>query len=92
MKYYPPLPATFPDERVKEAQDRLPGLFKIHSEIPTGATLQKGPKGVHYLLGRKEGEWFREWEERIRMGVRMRYRGVLEGGGEGGAGVGLDGY
>ena len=31
------------------------------------------------MLGRKEGGWYREWEERVRMGVRMRYRGVLEG-------------
>lgn len=92
MKFYPPLPATFPDETIQAAQERLPGLFKIHPEIPAGATLQPGPNGVHYLLGRKEGEWFREWEERIRMGVRMRYRGVLEGGDEEDAGVGLDGY
>ncbi len=92
MKYYPPLPSTFPNETVAAAQDRQPGLFKTHQEIPQGANLQKGPRGIHYLLGRKEGEWFREWEERIRMGVRMRYKGVLEGGGEEGAGVGLDGY
>lgn len=92
MKYYPPLPITFPNESVTTAQDRLTGLFKTHPEIPQGSTLQKGPKGVHFLLRREEGEWFREWEERIRMGVRMRYRGVLEGGGEEGAGVGLDGY
>jgi len=92
MKHYIPLPSTFSNETIQAAQDRLPGLFKIHPEIPPGATLQRGVKGVYYLLGRKEGEWFREWEERIRMGVRMRYRGVLEGGGEESAGVGLDGY
>ena len=92
MKYYPSLPSTSPDETVQAAQDRLPGLFKIHPEVPRGATLQRGPRGVHYLLGSKEGEWFREWEERVRMGVKMRYRGVIEGGSEEGAGVGLDGY
>lgn len=29
------------------------------------------------LLGRREGEWYREWEERIRMAVRMRFSGEL---------------
>jgi hypothetical protein len=67
-------------------------LFKTHPEIPRGATLQPGPKGIYYLLGRREGEWFREWEERIRMGVRMRFVGELQGGGEEDAGTGLDGY
>ena len=48
--------------------------------MPRATSLQPGPQGIHYLLGRKEGEWFREWEDRIRMGVRMRYRGELKGG------------
>ena len=67
-------------------------MYKIHPEIPQPTTLAPGPKGVHYLLGRREGEWFREWEERIRMGARLRYKGKLEGGGEEEAGTGLDGY
>ncbi|WVW79100.1 hypothetical protein I302_101064 [Kwoniella bestiolae CBS 10118] len=94
LKCYPPLPSTFPNESISQAQDRLPGLYKLHPELPENPTLQYGPKGVHYLLGRKEGEWFREWEERIRMGVRMRFQGELQGGSEGerDAGAGLDGY
>ncbi|ORX38964.1 hypothetical protein BD324DRAFT_618014 [Kockovaella imperatae] len=92
LKFYPPLPSTFPSETIEAAQDRLGGMYKLHSELPKPAQLAYGPLGVHYLLGRKEGEWFREWEERIRMGVRMRYRGALEGGGEEEAGAGLDGY
>lgn len=54
--------------------------------------LVPGPKGVHYLLGRKEGEWFREWEERIKMAARCRYVGEIEGGSTDEAGSGLDGY
>lgn len=92
LKYYPPLPSTFPNENLAEAQDRLGGMYKIHRDLPKPTQLVPGPKGIHYLLGRKEGEWFREWEERIRMGVRMRFRGELQGGGEEDAGTGLDGY
>lgn len=92
LKFYPPLPSTFPGEDVESAKDRLGGMYKLHRELPKPTHLVYGPKGVHYLLGRKEGEWFREWEERIRMGVRMRFRGELEGGGEEEAGTGLDGY
>ncbi|ORY29114.1 hypothetical protein BCR39DRAFT_532672 [Naematelia encephala] len=94
MKYYPALPSTFPSETLEAAQNRLPGMYKIHPELPHPTRLQPGPKGIHYLLGRKEGEWFREWEDRIRMGVRMRYKGLLEGGGEGEdeSGRQLDGY
>ena len=92
MKFYPPLPSTFPAESLEAASDRLGGMYKIHSELPKPAQLAYGPQGVHYLSGRKEGEWFREWEERIRQGVRMRYKGALAGGGEEDAGAGLDGY
>jgi hypothetical protein len=79
LKYYPPLPTTFSSETIQAAKDRLPSLYKIHPEIPKNPMLARGPKGVHYLLGRKEGEFFREWEERIRMGVNMRHRGQLIG-------------
>lgn len=79
LKYYPPLPATFQSETIQAAQERLASLYKLHPEIPKNPTLAKGPKGVHYLLGRKEGEFFREWEERIRMGVNMRFKGELQG-------------
>lgn len=93
IKYYPPLPSTFPSEMVSHAEERLPGMYKVHPELPHPTHLQPGPRGVHYLLGRKEGEWFREWEERIRTAVRLRYRGVVEGGGTGtSTGEGLDGY
>ncbi|WRT68863.1 uncharacterized protein IL334_005844 [Kwoniella shivajii] len=94
LKCYPALPSTYPMETISQAQDRLPSLYKFHPELPKNPTLQYGPKGVHYLLGRKEGEWFREWEERIRMGVRMKHRGELQGGvvGDTNVGVGLDGY
>ncbi|OCF30575.1 hypothetical protein I317_01238 [Kwoniella heveanensis CBS 569] len=94
MKCYPPLPSTFPSEDISSAQDRLPGLYKLHPELPENPTLQYGPKGVHYLVGRKEGQWFREWEERIRMGVRTRFKGQLQGGvvSPNEASVGLDGY
>nr|XP_031862237.1 uncharacterized protein CI109_002202 [Kwoniella shandongensis]KAA5529309.1 hypothetical protein CI109_002202 [Kwoniella shandongensis] len=96
MKFYPPLPSTFPSETIDQARDRLPSLIKLHPEIPAGVEVkfQYGPKGVHYLLGRKEGEWYREWEERIRMGVRTRFKGELQGGtvpGTSGT-VDLDGY
>ncbi|WVR09222.1 hypothetical protein IAU60_006285 [Kwoniella sp. DSM 27419] len=76
------------------AQDRLAALYKLHPELPENPTLQYGPKGVHYLVGRKEGEWFREWEERIRMGVRTKFQGELRGGSVevSEAAVGLDGY
>jgi len=77
MKFYPPLPGTFPNETVEEARHRLPSMFKLHREVPKNPFLHRGPKGVHYLLGRREGEWFRQWEEPIRMGVRMRYQGDL---------------
>ncbi|WVF65747.1 hypothetical protein IAT40_000479 [Kwoniella sp. CBS 6097] len=94
MKCYPPFPSTFPSEDVLSAQDRLPSLYKLHPELPENPTLQYGLKGVHYLVGRKEGQWFREWEERIRMGVRTRFKGQLQGGvvGENDASTGLDGY
>ncbi|WWC64223.1 uncharacterized protein I303_106831 [Kwoniella dejecticola CBS 10117] len=94
LKCYPPLPSTYPNESIQEAQDRLASLYKLHPELPENPVLQYGPKGVHYLLGRKEGEWFREWEERIRMGVRMKFTGQLEGGvGDAhNVGQGLDGY
>jgi hypothetical protein len=77
MKFYPPLPGTFPAETVQQARDRLPALYKLHPELPRTPFLHRGPKGVHYLLGRREGEWFRAWEEAIRMGVRTRYQGEL---------------
>lgn len=95
LKYYPALPATYPNETIETAQERLPSLYKTHPEIPRSPApvLQYGPRGVHYLVGRKEGEWFREWEERIRMGVRMRFKGELEGGLVGTReDVDLDGY
>jgi hypothetical protein len=92
LKSYHPLPSTFPSESLAQAQERLVGLYKTHPEIPKGVQLQNGTKGVYYVLGRKEGEWFREWEERIRMGVRMRYVGELGGGGVEESGSGLDGY
>lgn len=78
MKVYPPLPGTYAGEQVDAARDRLPGLFKLHPELPRSRPfLHAGPKGVHYLLGRREGEWFREWEERIRMAVRTCFKGAL---------------
>ena len=82
LKSYPPLPGTYISETVDQARERLPGMYKLHPELPKYAArgLVKGPKGVHYLAGRKEGEWFREWEERIRMGVQMRHKGELLGG------------
>lgn len=70
-------------------------MHKLHPELPAQPALQPGgPKGVHYLLGAKEGWWFREWEERIRSGVRMRYKGELLGGGgtSDEDGRALDGY
>jgi hypothetical protein len=81
LKAYPPLPGTFTNETLEQARDRLPGMFKLHPYIPKNAAkgLVRGPKGVHYLAGRKEGEWFREWEERIRMGVQMQHKGELRG-------------
>jgi hypothetical protein len=78
MKFYPPLPGTFPNESVAQARHRLPAMFKLSPEVPKNPTLQRGPKGVHYLLGRREGEWFRTWEEAIRMGARMNYQGELQ--------------
>ncbi|WVQ81643.1 hypothetical protein IAT38_003767 [Cryptococcus sp. DSM 104549] len=94
LKTYPPLPSTFPNETLSAAQSRLPALYKLHPELPQDPQLQYGPKGVHYLLGRKEGEWFREWEERIRMGVRTRFSGELQGGVVAGSSraIHLDGY
>ncbi|WVO18263.1 hypothetical protein L204_105974 [Cryptococcus depauperatus] len=92
MKWYPPLPYTYPDESLLSAKDRLPSLYKIHPEIPIDPPLQVGPKGIHYQLGRREGEWFREWEERIQMAVRMRYVGELMSCERGDNGAGLDGY
>ncbi|WWC91408.1 uncharacterized protein L201_006352 [Kwoniella dendrophila CBS 6074] len=94
LKCYPPLPSTYPSESISQAQDRLPSLYKLHPELPENPLLQYGPKGVHYLLGRKEGEWFREWEERIRMGVRMKFQGQLQGDtvNNENVGQGLDGY
>ncbi|OXG43553.1 hypothetical protein J010_06701 [Cryptococcus neoformans] len=92
LKFYPPLPSTFPSEPISSASDRLPSLPKLHPELPPKPQLQYGPKGIHYLVGRKEGEWFREWEERIRMGVRMRYKGELQGGTVEETRVELDGY
>lgn len=92
MKFYPRLPSTFPGETVALASERLPGMYKVHPELPKPAMLVPGPKGVHYLLGRKEGEWFREWEERIKMAARCRYVGEIEGGSTDEAGSGLDGY
>ncbi|BEJ13638.1 hypothetical protein CspHIS471_0308120 [Cutaneotrichosporon sp. HIS471] len=95
MKVYPPLPNTFKNESVGQAQHRLASLFKTHPEIPANPRLQRGPKGVHYLLGEREGQWFREWEERIRMAVRMRHVGELENPrviDDGMEGPELDGY
>lgn len=77
MKFYPPLPSTYPAETVQQAQDRLPGLFKLHPEVPRDPFLHKGPRGVHYLLGQREGSFYREWDERVRMAVRMFYHGEL---------------
>lgn len=77
MKFYPPLPSTYPAETVQQAQDRLPGLFKLHPEVPRNPFLHKGPRGVHYLLGQREGSFYREWDERIRMAVRMFFHGEL---------------
>ncbi|EIW66958.1 hypothetical protein TREMEDRAFT_72282 [Tremella mesenterica DSM 1558] len=79
MKCYPPLPSTFPNESLEAAQRRLPEILKEHPEVPRFAVLRPGPQGIHYLLGRKEGEWFREWEDRIRTATRLRYKGQLEG-------------
>lgn len=68
-------------------------MHKLHPELPARQALQPGPKGVHYLLGAKEGWWFHEWEERIRSGVRMRFQGELLGGRTSAAdGEALDGY
>ncbi|KLT45980.1 hypothetical protein CC85DRAFT_239767 [Cutaneotrichosporon oleaginosum] len=95
MKVYPPLPNTFKNESTEQAQHRLAALFKTHPEIPANPRLQRGPEGVHYLLGEREGQWFREWEERIRMAVRMRHCGELENPrviDDGMEGPELDGY
>lgn len=77
MKVYPSLPSTFRNETLEAAQHRLPALYKLHPEVPKHAFLHAGPKGVHYLLGRREGEWFREWEERIRTATRLKFQGEL---------------
>lgn len=77
MKFYPPLPNTFRNESIEQAQHRLPAMYKLHPEVPKHAFLNAGPKGVHYLLGRREGEWFREWEERIRTATRLKFQGEL---------------
>lgn len=77
MKFYPPLPGTFPNETIEQAQLRLPAMYKLHPEVPRNPFLHRGPKGIHYLMGRREGPFFREWEERIRMAVRLRHHGEL---------------
>ncbi|KAK4685460.1 hypothetical protein P7C73_g4692, partial [Tremellales sp. Uapishka_1] len=95
MKYYPPLPATFPTETIQAAQHRLPSLYKTHPEIPHGAFLQVGPKGIHYLVGMKEGQWMKDWEERIKMAARLKFQGELvrdPAERPGVVGRGLDGY
>jgi hypothetical protein len=92
MKYFRPLPSTSPFETIPEAQVRLKGLYELYPEIPRDASLSLGPNGVHYLLGMREGDWFRQWEERIRMGVRMRFKGEMKAGRIGVRGVDLDGY
>ncbi|KAL7421438.1 hypothetical protein Q5752_004324 [Cryptotrichosporon argae] len=92
MKSYLPLPATHAAETIPQARARLPELRKSHPHIPQDAALVAGPQGVHYLAGRKEGEWFREWEERVRMGVRMGFRGVLDDARVEVERVELDGY
>ena len=50
MKYYPPLPSTFPSETLEAAQDRLGGMYKMHSELPKPAQLAYGPQGVQFPL------------------------------------------
>lgn len=95
LKRYPPLPGTYANERVEQARERIPGMLKMHPYVPRTAAkgLVRGPRGVHYLQGRKEGEWFREWEERVRMGVQMQHKGELRGTIRGERDVpSLDGY
>lgn len=77
LKPYPPLPSTYPSETIHEAQSRLPGLMKTNPQLPAEPVLRLGPKGVHYLAGKREGEWFAQWEERIKMAAQTRFRGEL---------------
>ncbi|WVQ81641.1 hypothetical protein IAT38_003765 [Cryptococcus sp. DSM 104549] len=77
LKFYPPLPSTFPKETAEAARRRVPSLGKLHPEMPRNPQIQYGPKGVHYLVGKREGDWFKDWEKVIKEAVMNRYQGEL---------------
>ncbi|WVQ85186.1 hypothetical protein IAT38_007351 [Cryptococcus sp. DSM 104549] len=79
LKFFPALPSTFPTETIAAARERLPSLMKEHPYLPAPDVirLEQGPQGVHYMVGKTEGEWFKEWEEFIKKAVADRYVGNL---------------
>ncbi|WRT68862.1 uncharacterized protein IL334_005843 [Kwoniella shivajii] len=78
LKAYKPLPTTYPDESLTSAQDRVSTLRHTHPEVPENAILQYGPDGIYYLVGKREGEWFKEWEAKIKLAVKKKFKGVLD--------------
>lgn len=79
LKPFTPLPSTYPGESVQEAQDRLPDLMHLNPQLPFDPILRLGPKGVHFLAGRREGDWFAERKGQIRMAAQSRYQGEVYG-------------
>lgn len=67
--------------------------MKSNPQLPANLILRLGPQGVHYLAGRKEGEWFALWEDRIKVATQSGYKGEIFGRAEPLArDLNLDGY
>ncbi|WVQ81166.1 hypothetical protein IAT38_003288 [Cryptococcus sp. DSM 104549] len=82
LKLFPALPATFPSETIASARERLHSLRKEYPELPAPDVirLEQGPEGVHYMVGKTEGDWFKEWEDKIKKAVEDKYEGTLKEG------------
>lgn len=76
LKFYPPVPGTHPAETAEHARARRPILGSLGSD----PLLVPGPHGVHYLAGRREGEWLNKWQQRIVDAVHSETKGRLNAG------------
>lgn len=91
------LPDSVPGETVEEYNARCGNVASSsRGPMPKKLILKETPRGISQLIGKREGEWFQEWEETIGSLVRQRYSDGLPLaeplGSDRSIGIGLDGY
>ncbi|KAG9019731.1 hypothetical protein FRB90_011002 [Tulasnella sp. 427] len=88
---------SIPGETVEKYTARCANVASSSKgPMPSKLLFKATPRGISKLVGKREGEWFQDWEETIGSLVRQRYRGdvalAAPMGSDRSIGIGLAGY